>query len=90
MRNTAVRWAILILLCIIAVPAMVFFGGMALVGPYAGEGGFMGLLGHIYGDALGGSATAWFLLLAPLLVALIWVACLWVQRNMTGTGPAAD
>ncbi len=90
MNKMAARWAVLILLCIVLVPALVFFGGMLLVGPYAGEGGFTGLMGHIYGDAIGGSATAWFLLLAPLIIVLIWAGCIWVQRSMTKPRPVAD
>jgi len=75
-------WAIVLLLCVALVPLCVFFGGLLLVGPYDDETGVFGLMGQIYGDALNGSASAWFLLLSPMLLFGIWSFCWWLQTRL--------
>ena len=68
-------WFYAFLICLIAVPALVYLAGGLIVGPYEGEGGLLEMMRKIYVDAMTGHLSAWLLLLAPLLLALIWKAC---------------
>ena len=53
--------------------------GMA--GLFEGPLGLLGLIGNIYADALLGRVSAWFLLLSPLLVVLVWYGVAWLHRT---------
>ena len=76
MSNRLKKWVIFALLSVFLVPVAVFAGGSLLVGPYEGEFGLLGMMGTIYRDAAQLKGTAWVLLLAPLLLGLIWAACI--------------
>ena len=69
------RWIIFMLACVILVPTLIYLAGWLLVGPYEGESGLFGLVMSIYGDALAGKLSTWFLLFSPMLLALSWVLC---------------
>jgi hypothetical protein len=62
----------LALFCLVYVPLGVFLFGMLMAGRYAGEFGIFGLAGKIYGDLLTFELTAWFLVLSPALIYVIW------------------
>lgn len=74
------RWLIFALLCVIAAPAAIFLLGSALIGPYEGASGMIGLMQHIYSDALAGEPAAWLVLLAPCLLILIWSISFRISR----------
>ena len=61
MRRRIYRIGTLIGLSMLAVPALIYVVGRALVGPYEGPLGLLGLIGHIYSDASLGHLSAWFL-----------------------------
>jgi hypothetical protein len=82
MNSTLKRWAIFLLACVVAVPVLIYVMGNALVGPYEGESGLLGLMARIYGDAIGGNLSAWLVLLGPALLALMWLAPSWLQRRI--------
>ena len=69
------RWSLFLLACLILVPILIYISGGLLVGPYEGDSGLSGLVSNIYGDALSGKLSALFLLLSPMLLVLVWVAC---------------
>jgi hypothetical protein len=71
------RIGTLIGLSALAVPVLIYVVGRALVGPYQGPLGLLGLIGHIYSDASLGDLSAWFLLMSPVLTLLVWY---WVGR----------
>jgi hypothetical protein len=75
-------------LSILAVPVFVFLVGRLLAGPYEGRFGLLGLMGTIYRDAILGSAGAWLVLLAPLILIAIWwgsfALCRNLDRHMNG------
>jgi hypothetical protein len=73
-------WLYAFLVCLITVPALIYLVGGLIVGPYEGEGGLSQMMGTIYVDAMTGHLSAWLLLLAPLLLALIWKACNKLRR----------
>ena len=78
MKHPIYRIATLIGLSAITVPAVVYVVGRALVGPYQGPLGLLGLIVNIYTDALHGRVSAWFLLLSPLLIVLVWYGWAWL------------
>jgi len=84
-KKTRTRLA-LALFCLVYVPLGVYLFGMLLAGSYDGEYGFFGLAGRIYMDLLKLELTAWFLMLSPALVYLIWRLVGWLQ----GYGQTAD
>ena len=81
MRHPIYRIATLISLSALTVPAIIYVIGRALVGPYQGPLGLLGLIGNIYADALHGHVSAWFLLLSPLLIVLVWYGLAWLRRT---------
>ena len=76
------RWIIFMVSCVLLVPILIYVSGGFLVGPYEGESGLLGLVTNIYGDALTGTLSTWFLLLSPMLLVLIWSTCAWMHRNI--------
>lgn len=68
------RGLVMAIICIAGVPAIVYWVGGLLAGPYKGENGLPGLMGAIYGDALSGEFSALLLLLSPALLVAIWLA----------------
>jgi hypothetical protein len=82
-RRRAVSKSIAIIcLGAIIAPVAVFLFGFLLIAPYEGEGGALGFLGSVYGDALAGSPAAWALLLSPAAMILTWWA---VARALRAT-----
>jgi hypothetical protein len=76
------RWIVLMVACLLLVPILIYLSGWLLVGPYEGESGLFGLVTSIYGDALTGSLSAWFLLFSPIVLVLIWTTCAWMRSNI--------
>ena len=68
--------------CVLLVPPLIYLSGGLLVGPYEGESGLSGLVMSIYGDALSGKVSTWFLLISPMLLVLIWLGCAWMGTNI--------
>ena len=81
LRHQIYRIATLIGFSALAVPALIYVVGRAVVGPYEGPLGLLGLIGNIYADASLGRVSAWFLLLSPLLVVLVWYGVAWLRRS---------
>jgi hypothetical protein len=77
------RWALFLLLCVVGVPVAIYAVGTAIVGPYEGDSGLLGLMTTIYGDAIRGTISAWLVLLGPALLVLIWLATAWLQRRIS-------
>jgi hypothetical protein len=73
---------IVLAISIVLVPSIVFLGGLWLAGPYEGENGVLGMLGHIYTDALSGKLSALLLLLGPLLLILLWQVAFASRRHI--------
>ncbi|UCG73501.1 MAG: hypothetical protein JSV45_03775 [Chromatiales bacterium] len=71
-------------------PVAVYLFGVNLIAPYAGEGGALGFLGSVYGDALQGRAAAWALLLSPAVFVLTWWAVFRLMRLGKTRASAAD
>ncbi len=90
MRRRIYRIGTLIGLSALAVPALVYVVGRALVGPYEGPLGLLGLIGHIYSDASLGHLSAWFLLLSPALILMVWYWVARVLRTRVFHGPRGD
>lgn len=67
-------YALLIILVagMVLAPVAVYVFGVNLIAPYEGDGGALGFLGSVYGDALQGKAAAWALLLSPTAFVLTW------------------
>lgn len=80
MKSKLKHWSVILLLCLVGVPVIIYLTGNVIVGPYEGESGMLGLMGHIYGDAISGSAKAWLVLMGPALLVLIWSASAKLRR----------
>ena len=79
--------AIVVVAGAVLAPVAVYVFGVNLIAPYAGEGGALGFLGSVYGDALQGKAAAWALLLSPTAFVLTW----WTVFRLLRVGrPAPD
>jgi len=83
MNKQLQKWIIFTLASLILVPALVYLGGSLVVGPYEGEFGLLGMMGNIYGDAAKFRPGALLVLLGPVILVGIWVACARVQRAIT-------
>ncbi len=79
-RGKFSRFAIVLAISALIVPILIYIIGRALTGPYEGTLGLLGLIGDIYGDALTGSPSAWFLLLSPVLAVLVWFGVALLRR----------
>jgi hypothetical protein len=66
------HWISLAVLCLLGVPLLIFLAGGAIVGPYEGEQGLLGLMRVLYGDAITGHLSVIILLFSPLLIIGIW------------------
>jgi hypothetical protein len=75
---------------IVLVPSLIFLGGLWLAGPYEGDGGIIGMLAHVYKDALTGGLGALLLLLGPLLLILIWQLAFASRRTIIEHQQQAD
>ena len=79
------RWmatAILFLTGALALPVLAYIAGSRVVGEYAGPRGLASYLGTIYAEAGNGRPLALTLLLAPMLVAGIWLLRAWLARQL--------
>jgi len=80
----------LALFCLVYVPLGVFLFGLLMAGTYAGDYGFFGLTGRIYADLFKLELTAWFLVLSPALVYLVWRSVAWLQALGSSRKDAPD
>jgi hypothetical protein len=90
MNNRSMRWLAYVALSIVISPLIVFNAGLLLVGEYLGEGGIMGFLGGVYGDALRFSLSAWIILLGPVLLVLIWLGVRRIWQSIPADKPSTD
>ena len=80
LRRSLSTIAILVALSALVAPVAVYVFGVSLIAPYDGDGGMLGFLGNVYGDALHGRAAAWGLLLSPAALVLTWWAAFRLLR----------
>ena len=59
---------VMLVIGLVPVPIAVYFVGQAVVGPYEGDGGLIGLIGQIGADLLRLRLAAWTLVLSPYLI----------------------
>lgn len=78
---------IVIALGLLILPAIAYVAGGEVVGPYAGPRGLASYLGHIYQDAGRLRWLALIVLLAPALIAGVWMARSALLRRLL---PPAD
>lgn len=62
-------------------PVAAYLAGKRLIGAYEGKLGLSDYLGSIYAGAAQGELLAWWLLLTPALVALLWYLLLRLGRR---------
>ena len=53
---------------LLALPVLVYWVGIRVVGEYSGEGGLWDLIRHIWSDLPAGSILAWILVVSPYLL----------------------
>jgi len=73
----------------LALPIAGYVAGKRLIGAYEGKFGLSDYLGSIYAAAGRGDLLAWWLLLAPALVAIVWYLIIRVGRGR-GSVPDED
>jgi hypothetical protein len=61
-------------------PALAFFVGKAMAGPYEGPYGILGFLINIYGDMSRGNWAATTMLATPAIIVVTWIAALRLRR----------
>jgi len=71
----------------LVLPIAGYMAGKRLIGAYEGKLGLTDYLSSIYDAAGRGELLAWWLLLAPVLIAIIWYLIVRVGRQL---GPAMD
>lgn len=74
LRRRLYAIAALLIAGAILAPVAVYVFGVNLIAPYEGDGGMLGFLGSVYGEALNGKAAAWGLILSPAAFVLTWWA----------------
>ena len=70
----------------LVVPALAYFVGVNLVGPYEGESGFAGYLATILTAAWHGDRTALIIVLTPIVLAIVWRLAVWAARRPADAG----
>ena len=73
----------------LALPIAGYMAGKRLIGAYEGKLGLSDYLSSIYAAAGRGDLLAWWLLLAPALVAIVWYLIIRVGRGR-GSVPDED
>jgi hypothetical protein len=73
----------------LVLPIASYMAGKRLIGAYEGKLGLTDYLGSIYDAAGRGELLAWWLLLAPALIAILWYLLLRVGR-WSGEARAED
>ena len=63
-------------------PVAGYIAGKRLIGAYEGKLGLSDYLGSIYAGAGRGDLLAWWLLLAPALIAIVWYLIIRVGRRL--------
>ena len=66
-------------------PALAFFAGKAMAGPYEGPYGILGFLINIYGDMSRGNWAATTMLATPAIIVMTWIVALRLRRFMGRT-----
>ena len=66
----------------LVLPIAGYMAGKRLIGAYEGRLGLSDYLGSIYGAAGRGELLAWWLLLAPALIAIVWYLLIRVGRRL--------
>ena len=73
---------VLLLAGALILPVLGYIGGGRIVGAYAGPRGLASYLGSIYDAAGRGRPLALSLLLAPALIAGVWLFRIWLLRRL--------
>ncbi len=68
----------------LVLPIAGYVAGKRTIGPYAGKLGLSDYLGSIYAAAFRGELLAWWLLLAPALIATVWYVLARIARWADG------
>ncbi len=68
-----VEFTLLLVLGLALWPALVFFAGLLLLGPYEGAS-LTRMYGSVFGGLAGGNAGDWLLVLGPALLYALWRA----------------
>lgn len=71
-------------------PVASYMTGKRVIGPYEGKLGLSDYLGSIYAAAGRGEFLAWWLLLAPVLIAGTWYLLGRLARRLTGAAGRQD
>ena len=72
----------LALMGVLVLPVAGYVAGKRVIGAYEGRLGLRDYLGSIYSAAAAGEVLAWWLLLAPVLVAIVWYLIVRLGRRL--------
>ena len=66
----------------LALPIAGYVAGKRVIGAYEGKLGLIDYLDSIYSAAAGGEVLAWWLLLTPILIAIVWYLVVRLSRHL--------
>lgn len=66
----------------LVLPIASYVVGKRVIGAYEGKLGLSDYLGSVYSAAARGEVLAWWLLLAPILIAIVWYAAFRLGRRL--------
>jgi len=80
-KKRLIGFGAVLLTAVVIIPVVAYSIGSYVVGPYGGDGGWVGYLSTIYVAAGRGERAALLLILAPILIVMIWIVSLWLFRR---------
>jgi hypothetical protein len=66
----------------LVLPVVGYVAGKRVIGAYEGKLGLSDYLGSIYSAAARGEVLAWWLMLTPVLIALVWYVLIRIGRRL--------
>jgi len=66
----------------LVLPVAGYLAGKRVIGAYEGRLGLRDYLDSIYSAAAGGEVLAWWLLLTPILIAVVWYLVVRLARHL--------
>ena len=72
----------LALMGVLVLPVAGYVAGKRVIGAYEGRLGLRDYLSSIYAAAAGGEVLAWWLLLTPILIAIVWYLIIRLARRL--------